>query len=237
MLMQQVVNDEFFTISNHELYLDEIQAIMGENLHYRQIANSFHFLLGHEHVDDALTTKQQHFATVLNSFAKQIFAEEEYPMWTVSSEYSEDGNSVTLNVTIDNKFAANMLGYQAITGHTPDMERKDFRVFDFAGFMAKTPNRAIQFLPNALTGQEVTSYTTAESMTLSTTISASGSTYSATFFKAVFMINGNLCEVGSPAFVVPYGYPFPDGMDACIAADSCAPTIEGVPNAQYMMVR
>merc|ERR1711981_107251 len=78
-LMQQVAQDEFFTIENPEIWWEDVKGKLGDNLSFRMIMNSFHFLLGHENQPQALGN-QRSYHQLLREYLGEVWT------WSKSEE-------------------------------------------------------------------------------------------------------------------------------------------------------
>merc|ERR1711981_466971 len=112
-MLQMVSQDEFFTITDHEVYWDEVYTILGDNLKFRMIANSFHFMLQHEEQAAALTPKQRHALDVTGDFANTIYSGFDYPNVIVDAVYPDD-NTVNIEIAYPADYA--FAGLQVWTG-------------------------------------------------------------------------------------------------------------------------
>lgn len=109
-LMQQIAQDEFFTIENPEIWWEDVKGKLGDNLSFRMIMNSFHFLLGHENQQQAMGS-QRHFHQVAREFLGEVWSWNQsengdwshkmYPSVDMKVTWNEDDTNVVLKAAHD----------------------------------------------------------------------------------------------------------------------------------------
>lgn len=156
-LMQQIAQDEFFTIENPEIWWEDVKGRLGDNLSFRMIMNSFHFLLGHENQQQAMGN-QRHYHQVAREFLGEVWSWDQsengdwshkmYPSVDMKVTWNEDDTNVVLKAAHD--FSHIPVAAFAWTGFTPipaTDDRRDFRLFSLAGIMQGVPDRPVGFYP------------------------------------------------------------------------------------------